>query len=247
MVTQILSTIKGEAIMSIRLTMRRSRGLFGKVLVLFIGFSFMLASGASAGLFLKFDGIDGGSKDEKHKNWSDILDVKWGVSATSPPIGGGGSGVGTISFDDLSWTQVMDKSIIPLFSDLGKYIATAEVDFTNTGDKPFTYFKMEFNNVFLTDLEIKGDSKSLATIDGAFSYDFIKMTYTYTDDKGEKIPTSASYNIKTGTGSVGALSYLFGLGISGPTTLAPAPVPASLFLLGSGLVGLIGLRRKFKL
>ena len=40
---------------------RRASGLLGKVLLLVLGFSFMLASVASADLFLKFDGIEGES------------------------------------------------------------------------------------------------------------------------------------------------------------------------------------------
>jgi type VI secretion system secreted protein Hcp len=224
-------------------------GLIGKVILMVLGFSFILASAASANLFLKFDGIEGESTNDKHPKWSNISDVSWGVS-DSQASGGGGSGVGKVVFDDLSWSQVIDKSVTALFDDIasGKHIKDATIDFTTSGSEPYTYFQMLFEDVFLTKLKVAGTSSSIATVAGDFAYDKITMTYTYKDETGKLVSTEpVSYDLSEGKGSVGALSYLFGLGISGPTTIPPVPVPASLLLLGSGLVGLIGWRRIFKL
>jgi type VI secretion system secreted protein Hcp len=223
-------------------------GAIGKIILMVFGLSLLVSSGASADLFLKFDGIDGESTEIHHVNWSNILDVNWGVSATPPAPGGGGSGASKPVFKDLSWNQVMDKSVIGLFNDIstGKFIKNALVDFTTSGSNPVTYFQMEFQDVFLTNLDIAGTSSSRATIDGAFAYDFIKMTYSLFDTTGKKVGEStASYDLKTNTGSVGALAALFGLGTSGPPNIAPVPIPSSLLLLGSGMVGLMGMRRKF--
>lgn len=229
--------------MSSRAKDRCLYGRLGKIMLLALGFSFMLSGGASAGLFIHFDGITGESTNIDHAGWSNILDVHWGVSATAPT---GGGGAGKTVFDDLSWTQVVDKSVTALFTDivLGKYIKDATVDFTTTGSQPYTYFQMAFQNVFLTKLTEDGKPSS-ATMSGAFAYDIISMTYTYQTATGQLVPTTASYNLNTGAGSVGALAALFGLGTSGPNAVVPVPIPDSLFLLGSGLVGLIGLGRKF--
>jgi type VI secretion system secreted protein Hcp len=232
--------------MKIEAGMRCSGGLWKKVLLLLLGVSFVLSSGASAAstdLFLKFDGIKGESTEFHHPDWSEISSVNWGVSASSGGVGGGG-GAGKVVFDDVTWSQVMDKSITGLFSAItkGQHIKDARVDFVAPGKQPLVYFQMEFRDVLLTNLDVIGTSSSRATIDGAFSYDFIKMTYTPQKADGSAGPSvSAEFDLKTNKGSVGSLAYLFALGTSGPTVVAP--IPASLLLLGSGLLGLVGLRR----
>ena len=39
-------------------------------------------------LFIKFDGMDGESKDKDHDTWSDVLSMSWGVHKA----GGGSTG-----------------------------------------------------------------------------------------------------------------------------------------------------------
>jgi type VI secretion system secreted protein Hcp len=232
--------------MKIEAGIRYSGGLWNKVLLLLLGVSLVLSSGASAtptDLFLKFDGIAGESTDSRYRDWSEISSVNWGVSASSGGVVGGG-GAGKVVFQDLTWSQVMDKSVTGLFSAIakGQHIKDARVDFIKPGVNPLVYFKMEFREVFLTNLDVIGTSSSKATIDGAFSYDFLKMTYTPQKADGSAGPSvSAEFDLKTNKGSLGSLAYLFALGTSGPT--AVVPIPASLLLLGSGLLGLVGLRR----
>ena len=150
-------------------------------------------------------------------------------------------------FDDFSWTQEMDISVTGLFSAItkGKNIKNAQVDSVTAGSQPFVYFQMEFRDVLLTNIDVTGSSSDIATIDGAFAYNFIKMTYTSQKADGSAGPSVwADFDLKKNKGSVGSLAYLFALGTSGPTVLSAVPLPASLLLLGSGLVGLIGFRRK---
>jgi type VI secretion system secreted protein Hcp len=233
--------------MSISLAGWRSKGRLGKIVLLVICFSFILASAASADLFLKFDGIEGGSTAEDHPKWIGLESCQWGVSTAKKT----GSGAGKPKFDDFSWTQEMDKSFPALFADTasGKHIKDATVDFTaHISDKNVTYFQMYFKDVLLTSLQLKGTSSTIPNIFGSFAYNYIKMTYTEFDEKGRKAGSQwADFDLKKNRGSVGNLALLFAQGVSGPTVVSSVPVPASLFLLGSGLVGLIGLRRKFKL
>lgn len=234
--------------MSISLTGWRSKGRLGKIVLLVICFSFMLSSAASADLFLKFDGIEGGSTAIDHPKWIEIESCQWGVSNTQTTTGGG---AGKPKFDDFSWTQEMDKSVTNLFADIasGKHIKDATVDFTaHISDKNVTYFQMYFKNVLLTSLNLKGTSNTIPNIFGTFAYNYIKMTYTEFDETGRKAGSQwADFDLKKNRGSVGSLALLFAQGVSGPTIVSSVPVPASLLLLGSGLVGLIGWRRAFKL
>jgi type VI secretion system secreted protein Hcp len=217
-------------------------------ILLVIGFC-LVASAAYANvtdLFIKFDDIKGGSTESNHKDWSDILSVKWGVSAKAPPPGGGTT---SPTFKDLTWTQVEDKSSVPLFGKMGSFIDKAYVDFASpgggSGDR--VYFQMEFGGVYLTELDVIGETSALTTVSGAFAYDFIRLTYTPYDENGTpQAPLIAEYDLAANEGSLGALVSLYALGLSGPMTVPAVPVPASLWLFGSGLVGLTGLRGRLK-
>jgi len=208
----------------------------------------VLSSGAAdAASFIKFDRIDGESQDKNHKSWSDLLSVDWGVSAAV--VKGGGSRSGKPEFTDLSWTQTIDKSVPPLFSNIssGKTIPKVTVDFTTTfGDGGrVTYFQMVFDDVLLTQLHLGSSGDAIAELSGAFAYSKVGMTYTEYDVSGKKKGTAfAEYDLESGKGSASALAGLFALGASGPGAVIPAvPEPATWVAMLGGL-GLLGWRSR---
>jgi len=225
--------------------MRRRPGVLkGKVLLLALGLSLLLASGASADLFMKIDNIQGESQDLRHRNEIDLLSVEWGVSMAKPTTA---SGASKPVFDDLSWDQLLDKSVPPLFEAIatGRHIDQALITFRKEGEQPFEYFKMEFRDVLLTSLQLSANPTERATVEGSFAYDFIKLTYIPQKPDGSAgTPITADFDLSKNKGSVAALASVFALGMSGPTTVVP--IPASVWLLGAGLAGLAGWRRRFR-
>jgi type VI secretion system secreted protein Hcp len=233
----------------------RLSGRIMKIMLLALAFSLLVASGAYAtttNLFIKFAGIDGESTVASYEGWSAILSVNWGLTMEAPPHSGGGGVGGPPVFEDLIWNQVIDKSFPKLFDRAAKGMQTDTVlvDFTKPGgpsSKPdLTYFQMEFREVVLTTLDLSGKSGEETTFTGSFAYNFIKMTYTEYDALGRVAGRiEASYDLATNLGSPGELGALYAMGLSGPR-IAIIPLPPSLVLLGSGLLGLVGWRRKFK-
>ena len=207
----------------------------------------LIPSDAQAAYFLQLDGIKGESTDKDHKDWINFNSFSWGVS-NSAPIGGSGSGSGKAVFDDFSWSQGLDKSVTGLFSYVasGKHIKTAVVDFQSSGDKPIVYFKMTFNDVLLSEVSLQGSGGNKPFVDASFSYD--KVTLDYWDQKpdGSRGPKStASYDLKTGKGSVPSVAGLFAQGLSGPVvTSVPEPETYTMLMAGLGLLGAIARRRQ---
>lgn len=202
------------------------------------------ASGANASLFIKFHNINGESVEEHHRDWSDISSVSWGVSLV--PTTGGAL---IPDFDDLAWDQDMDRSVPLLFQAITMLtvLDDATVDFTfNIGSGELTYFQMYFEDVRLTGLHIAGDSSSMAQVHGSFSYGSITMTYTQYGPDGSPLgSTEASYDLGLHSDSLADLVAVYAQGITGPT-IVPIPVPAAVWLLGSGLTGLFALIKKIK-
>ncbi|HEY2123108.1 MAG TPA: type VI secretion system tube protein Hcp, partial [Chthoniobacterales bacterium] len=61
-------------------------------------------------IFLKIAGVDGESKDDKHKKDIDILAWSWGLSNSGSAQTGGGAGAGKVNVQDVSFTKWIDAS-----------------------------------------------------------------------------------------------------------------------------------------
>ena len=70
---------------------------------------------AAVDYFLKLDGVDGESTDDKHKGEIDVESFSWGVSQTGTHSVGGGGGAGKAQFHDFSFTKVISKASPVLF------------------------------------------------------------------------------------------------------------------------------------
>lgn len=209
-------------------------------------FGTSLPATAANDYFLKFDGINGSSVVKGHEKAIEFNSFDWGVSIARSPIGGGGGG-GKPVFSDFSWTQTLDNSVTGLFNSAvsGKAIKNAVVDFVATGQNPQTYFRMTFDNVFLTFLDYSGSSGGPIELDGGFTYDKVKLEYWAQDKTGKFVPSgTASYDLLSGKGSVLAVAALFSQGLAGPqAAMVPEPETYAMFLAGLGLMGVIARRR----
>lgn len=214
--------------------------------MLLLGASLPANAGSGAtDYYLKFDGIKGGSTSEKHKDWSDLYSFSWGISATVPT---GGPGAAKPIFSDFYWNQGLDSSFTPLFSDIagGKHIKKAVVDFTTFAKEPIVYFKMTFDDVLLTSLNLSGGAGSDPSFAGSFSYG--KVTLDYWEQKADGslgAKSTAFYDLKKGVGSPVAVSAMFAQGLTGPQVAAvPEPETYAMLLAGLGVVGFAVKRRR---
>jgi type VI protein secretion system component Hcp len=218
---------------------------FGSGLVkLTSAFSFLCAltpsiSTAATTYYLKLDGITGGSPQVHREGWIEVDNFDWSITSVRSPVSGS---AGKPTLSDFSWTQGLDKSITGLFNDItaGKHIKTAVFDIVTSGnERPVTFFEMTFGDVLLSKVDLSGASGS-NKMDGSFNYANVKLDYWLINPDGTKgTGTTASYDLEHNSGSIGALSNLFALGLLGPTEVSPVSEPQSYSLMLLGLVAII--------
>lgn len=204
---------------------------------------------AATNYYLKIDSIDGESVAKGYEKAIELNAFSWGVS-NSGSLGGGGGGSGKASFSDLSWTQLVDSSVVGLFTGVasGQHFAKATLNVVKAGATPLNYFRMDFFENTLSSLQISGGGDSPSA---SASLQSTKITMTYwpqLKDGSRGTPIIGSWNLAANAPSVfeGDINVLTGLFLSGGNLdlgglpiQAPVPEPQTWALMGLGLVALL--------
>ena len=177
--------------------------------------SFAIPSKADAAAYIKFDGIDGESKDKDHDKWIDILSIDWG--AHKP--GGGATGQsrrrGSVVVEDLSFAKELDKASPKLQEKclMGEIIPKLEIELTrpvtdaNGETREVVYLKYELKNVLITSTRFHyeagtaGNADPVPTEDFSLNFEEIKVTYTeLAGDGSKKGNVEYSWKVEEGEG-----------------------------------------------
>jgi type VI secretion system secreted protein Hcp len=149
--------------------------------------------------FLKLDGIQGESADEKHKDEIQLMSFSWGGSQTSSVAGTGGSGAGKVDLSDFSVMVNFDKATPKFFKSMcaGTHIKTGELSAIKSGAEGKPYLKVDFKELFVSSLQISASSE-IPTVSVSFTYNEIKMNYSVQDEQGNlKSTGDVTYDLKT--------------------------------------------------
>jgi type VI secretion system secreted protein Hcp len=135
--------------------------------------------------FLKLDGIQGESQDEKHKNEIQVLSWSWGAANVSSVAGTGGSGAGKVDMSDVSMMLNFDKSTPKFFKSVcaGSHIASGTLSAIKAGGNGKPYLKVDFKELFVTGLQMSAAGE-VPAVSLSFTYDEIKIDYSAQDEKG---------------------------------------------------------------
>jgi len=141
--------------------------------------------------YIKFDGIDGESKDKDHKAWTDL--TSFSQLITKPGQGTGSTRRrGDVVLEDLHCTKELDKSSPKIAESVckGKVFPKVEIHLTAsyTDSGRVTYYAYELKNVQIVSYDISGSGQADDVPHESFSLNFeeIKVTYTENDEKGKK-------------------------------------------------------------
>jgi type VI secretion system secreted protein Hcp len=149
-----------------------------------------LACQAASDFFLKIDGIDGESTDDRHKGEIDIQSFSWGVSNAGSVAGGGGTG--KASFQDFHFHRRLDKASpqLALACATGQHIASAVLVCRKTGSdgKPVEYYTITLTDILVTGVSTEGSSGGTDLPLESISLNFAKIEWVYLPTGADGLP-----------------------------------------------------------
>lgn len=167
--------------------------------------------------FLKIDGIDGESTDDKHKGWIEVNSFSWGAtqpsSATASSAGGGTTE--RVTLEDLTITKHIDKASPKIHEAVssGKHYATVTLQLCRAGGDKVQYYEVKMEQVIISEAVAQGVSMGVSnnkttappkTEKGSpdflpvesVSFNYGKIKWTYTQQK--RADGSAGGNVTGG-------------------------------------------------
>ena len=139
---------------------------------------------AAVDYFLKIDGIDGESQDDKHKGEIDLASFSWGESNTGTHAAGGGGGAGKVSMQDFHFVMHVNKASPKLLLACanGEHIKKAILTCRKAGKDQQEYLKMTFSDVLVSSFQTGGSAGDIVPTD-QISLNFAKVEYEYKEQK----------------------------------------------------------------
>lgn len=153
--------------------------------------------------FLKIDGIEGESTDDKHKGEIDVESFSWGLTQSGTFAFGGGGGAGKVQFQDFHFTKRTDKASPKLFLGCatGEHIKSALLTGVREGIKggegSEAFVKIELTDVLISSYQTAGASGEALPVDQV-SLNFSKIVYSVASQRatGAVEWTTAGWDLK---------------------------------------------------
>lgn len=145
--------------------------------------------------FLKIDGIEGESQDDKHSKEIQVLSFSLGVANAGTGGYGSGSGAGKASMQDMHFTKLTDKSSPNLFIACcnGKHFPTATVTVRKAGEKAHEYLVYKLTEVLVSSYQTSGHGGGIAQESLSLNFSKIELAYTPQNADG----SAGAKNMKT--------------------------------------------------
>ena len=153
--------------------------------------------------FVKIDGIQGESTDEKHKDQIEALSFSWGATQpASVASATGGRTAERVNVQDFSFVKVLDKSSPILFQACcdGRHIKEVTVELCEAASDKHPYMKYKLENVIISSVRPGGsaqggETKPLEEI--SLNFGKVTLEYTPVDSKGKPgSPQRAGWNLE---------------------------------------------------
>lgn len=130
--------------------------------------------------FLKVDGIEGESTDEKHKGEIDLLSWSWGVTQLGTHQAGGGGGAGKASPTDFNFSMYTNKASPLLFLACasGEHIKSAKCVIRKAGGKQQEYMTFIFTDCLVSSFNTSaGGGGELPLVTASLNFGKVEFEY----------------------------------------------------------------------
>ena len=146
---------------------------------------------AQVDFFLKIEGVDGESTDDKHKGEIDIESFSWGVANQGTHGSGGGGGAGKAVFNDIHFHTHVNKSSPKLFlaCATGEHFKKAVLTVRKAGKDQQEYYKVTMSDCLVSSYQSGGSGTPIPT--DQYSLNFAKIEFEYKPQKADGTLDSA--------------------------------------------------------
>ena len=154
-------------------------------------------------MFLKLDGIDGESRDSKHKGEIEIESFSWGASNSGSAAHGGGAGAGKVSMQDFSFVTRVSKASPQLFLACasGQHIRSGLLTVRRSGERQEAFLKVTMSDILVSGWKQEGSAGDDVPMDQV-SMNFSKIRFDYAEQSPTGAlgdTTSAGWDVKANT------------------------------------------------
>ncbi|MGH8219324.1 MAG: Hcp family type VI secretion system effector [Steroidobacteraceae bacterium] len=140
---------------------------------------------ATTDYFLKLDGVDAESTDDKHKGEIELLSFSWGVTNIGTAGAGGGQGAGKAAASDFTFVKRLDKASPVLFiaCATGQHFKNAVVTCRKAGGGQQEYLKFTLEDVLVSGYSTGGSAGGDVVPTENISLNFAKVEHSYKEQK----------------------------------------------------------------
>lgn len=145
---------------------------------------------AAVDMFLKIDGIEGESRDQKHKGEIEVMSYSWGLSNSVSPGGGGGS-TGKVTLSDFQFVKVIDKASPVLMQKCceGQSLPAVQLTLASAGGGAKgggqqDFFKIKLTDAIITSYQTGGSSGGGSIPVESISFSFSSVDISAADRNG---------------------------------------------------------------
>lgn len=142
---------------------------------------------AAVDYFLKLDGIDGESTDDKHKGQIDIESFSWGATQAGAHAAGGGGGAGKVVFQDFHFTMKINKASpkLMLACATGQHIKSAILVSRKAGGNQEEYLTVKMSDLLVSSFQTGGSGSADVVPTDQISLNFAKVEFEYKEQKAD--------------------------------------------------------------
>ena len=141
---------------------------------------------AQVDYFLKIEGVEGESKDSKHKNEIDVLSWSWGSTNNGTFGQGGGGGAGKVQIQDFHFSMQVCKASPKMFlaNASGEHFKSATLTCRKAGKDQQEFLKYKFSDLIVSSYQTSDSSGGTSPTD-QISLNFAKVEIEYKEQKAD--------------------------------------------------------------